>query len=79
MRLGTSEFCELRGADLRGRGGGPCSGLGLTDLLGSSIEGDSEGVVFSGAAFGTWGEDHEGSLEHSLVWSLHAMLPAQHR
>lgn len=79
MRLGTSGFCELGGADLRGCGGGPSSGLGLPGLLGSGIGGDSEGVVSSGTAFGTWGEDHEGSLEHSfgLVPAPHAASPAQ--
>lgn len=73
MRLGTSEFCELGGADLRGRGGGSCSGLG------SAMEGDSGGAVSSAAAFGTWGEDHEGSLEHSFRFApiCYAASPAQ--
>lgn len=72
MRLGTSEFCELGGADLRGRGGGPCSGLG------SAMERDSGGAVSSAAAFGTWGEDHEGSLEHSFRFApiCYAASPA---
>lgn len=55
MRLGTSGFWELGGADLRGCGRGPSSRLGLTGLLGSCIGGDSEGAVSSGTSFGACG------------------------
>lgn len=79
MRLGTSGFCELGGADLRDCGGAPPRAWDSLVSWALASEGTVKELSPQELPLGFGGKTMRDLWNMPLVWSLHTMLPAQHR